>query len=714
MNDEKMDLHVSKILIVDDLRNNSIALAKVLQPLTNIQLVLACSGSEALSKLINDKFAVVLLDVNMPDMDGYEVAELISATEAHKHTPIVMLTAHDPSAADILKAYEAGAIDYLTKPIESTILLSKVKQFVKIDQLQSKTHYLKSEREVILEAAGQGVIKVDKKGDIQFSNSKACQILDTEPKKILGAAFNLWFQWQANEIRGQTLFQHLKDKVTKLGLYQHQVAQLINHKNENLQVELTCTSAMQHADSSMIILFQDITARLEMESRLVHLASYDTLTQLVNRTYFHDRLAQAIKRSKRYNTSIVLLLLDLDRFKLINDTLGHDIGDALLQKISIRLKSMLRETDIAARLGGDEFAILLEDCNSNIDAEEIAKKIGTLIAVPCIIEDKEISIETSIGISCCNNGAPDKATLLKWADIALYAAKAAGRNCYQIFVPSMSEQAKKQAYIQNQLRQILERKQLEVYYQGQYSIEEDRFIGFEALVRWPQIDNQPRISPAQFIPIAEQSRLIYDLGQAVLIQACTLLQEWQESIHTRHLTLAVNLSAKQLNAHDFLDRLEDILCRFKFPFSKLTFEITETAFLEHSECVTRTVNTLKSMGFLLALDDFGTGYSSLNYLQNLPFDIIKIDQCFIQRLGTCDKTWALVKAIITIADAFDMSIVAEGVESKKQLDSVIALGCDKIQGYYFSKPIAKEQIDSLISSTAPVCPLKLTVNRNTN
>ncbi|MBE7214868.1 EAL domain-containing protein [Shewanella benthica] len=709
-----MDLHVSKILIIDDLHNSRIALAKVLQPLTNIQLVQASSGSEALSKLINDKFALVLLDVNMPDMDGYEVAELISATQAHKHPPIIMLTTHDPSSADILKAYQAGAIDYLTKPIESTILLSKVKQFVKIDRLESKNHDLKSEREVILEATDQGVIKVDKKGDIQFSNSKACKILNTEPQYILGAAFNLWFQWQANEIRDQTLFQHLKDKVTKLGLYKHQVAQLINHKNENLLVELTCTSAMKHADSSMTILFQDFTARLEMERRLVHLASYDTLTQLMNRTYFHDRLTQAIKRSKRLNTSVVLLLLDLDRFKLINDTLGHDIGDALLQKISIRLKSMLRETDIAARLGGDEFAILLEDCKSSLDAEEIAKKIATLIAVPCIIGDEEISVETSIGISCCNNGNPDKATLLKWADIALYAAKSAGRNCYQIFVPSMSEQAQKQAFIQNQLRQIIERKQLEVHYQGQYSIEEGRFIGFEALVRWPLIDNQSRISPAQFIPIAEQSRLIYDLGQAVLIQACTLLQEWQECIHTRHLTLAVNLSAKQLNAHDFLDRLENILFRFKFPFSKLTFEITETAFLEHSQCVTRTVNTLKAMGFSLALDDFGTGYSSLNYLQNLPFDIIKIDQCFIQRLGACHKTWALVKAIITIADAFNMSIVAEGVESKKQLDSVIALGCDKIQGYYFSTPIPKEQIDSLISSTDPVSPLKLTVNRNTN
>lgn len=709
-----MDQHISKILIVDDLQHNRIALTKVLQSLKNIELIQASSGSEALSKLINDKFAVVLLDVNMPDMDGYEVVELISSTEAHKHTPIVMFTAHDPSSADILKAYEAGAIDYLTKPIESTILLSKVKQFVKINQLQSKTHYLKSEREVILEAAGQGVIKVDKKGEIQFSNSKACQILDTDPKNILGAAFNHWFQWQPSEIKKQTLFHHLKDKVSKLGLYQHQVAQLIKHQDENLLVELTCTSALKHVDSSMIILFQDITARLEMESRLVHLASYDTLTQLVNRTYFHDSLTRAIKRSKRLNSSVVLLLLDLDRFKLINDNLGHDIGDALLQKISIRLKSMLRETDIAARLGGDEFAILLEDCKSSIDAEEIAKKIGTLIAVPCIIQDKEISIETSIGISCCNNGEPDKETLLKWADIALYAAKSEGRNCYQLFVPSMSEQAQKQAYIQNQLRQILEHNQLEVHYQGQYSVEEDRFIGFEALVRWPQRDNQPRISPAQFIPIAEQSRLIYDLGQAVLIQACTVLQEWQESTHTRHLTLAVNLSAKQLNAHDFLDRLENILCRFTFPFTKLTFEITETAFLEHSECVTRTVNTLKAMGFSLALDDFGTGYSSLNYLQNLPFDIIKIDQCFIQRLGTCNKTWALVKAIITIADAFNMSIVAEGVESKKQLESVIALGCDKIQGYYYSTPIPKEQIDSLISSTTPASPLKLTVNRSTN
>jgi len=259
----------------------------------------------------------------------------------------------------------------------------------------------------------------------------------------------------------------------------------------------------------------------------------------------------------------------------------------------------------------------------------------------------------------------------------------------------MSKRAQEQAFIQNELKKIIEKNLIEVHYQGQYCLSENRFIGFEVLVRWPK-QNKFVIPPAQFIPIAEQSYLIHELGHLVLLQACEALQTWQTSSLTQHLTLAVNLSAKQLNAHDFLDRLESILCEFKFPLHKLTFEITETALLNHTESVLRTINTLKSMGFNLALDDFGTGFSSLNYLQNLPFDIIKIDQAFIQRLGNCKKTWALVKAIMTIAKAFKMSVVAEGVENEKQLNCIRTLGCKKIQGFYFSKPIPKAQIDSLL------------------
>jgi len=397
---------------------------------------------------------------------------------------------------------------------------------------------------------------------------------------------------------------------------------------------------------------------------------------------------------------VVLLLLDLDRFKQVNDTLGHDVGDELLQGVAKRLASMLRETDLAARLGGDEFAILIEDCQSSIDAEQLAKKVVSLISKPFLIQDKEICIETSIGLSRSIAGKSDKSTLLKWADIALYEAKSEGRNCYKLFVPEMSVQAQKQALIQSQLRQIIDQDLLDVHYQGQFCLEENRFVGFEALVRWPKYNfGEIPVSPAQFIPIAEQSHLIHELGFQVLYQACGVLQTWKLSTDTQHLTLAVNLSAKQLNAYDFLDRLEHILCQFDFPLAKLTFELTETAFLDNSEHVQKCMKTLIDMGFSLALDDFGTGYSSLNYLQNLPFDIIKIDRCFIQRLGFCHKTTALVKAIITIADAFDMSVVAEGVENKIQLDCIAPLGCNKIQGFYFSKPIPKEEIASLISAT---------------
>jgi len=695
-----MDLQPSKILIVDDILHNRIALTKVLKPLKNVEVVEADSGNEALKKLLNNDFSVVLLDVNMPGMDGYEVASIMSSSQDHKHTPIVMLTAHESSASEVLRAYEAGAIDYLTKPIETTILLNKVKQFVKISQLQAKTNYLKSEIESILEAAGQGVIKFTSEGDIEFINKKACQMLGSVADKIVGSQFDKWFTHMETEADHDDLFVFLRKKVHKLGLYQQPIAKLVDiNKNIHL-VELTCTSPKSQQNYSMIVLFQDISTRLEMESKLTHLANYDTLTQLANRACFHDNLSRAIIRSKRIESTVVLLLLDLDRFKQVNDTLGHDVGDELLQGVAKRLASMLREADLAARLGGDEFAILIEDCQSSIDAELLAKKIVSLISKPFLIQGKEICIETSIGLSRSISGKSDKATLLKWADIALYEAKAEGRNCYKLFVPEMSVQAQKQALIQNQLRQIVDQDLLDVHYQGQFCLEENRFVGFEALVRWPKSNfGEIPISPEIFIPIAEQSHLIHDLGYQVLHQACEVLQSWQLSKDTQHLTLAVNLSAKQLNAYDFLDRLEHVLCQFDFPLAKLTFELTETAFLDNSEHVQICMKTLINMGFSLALDDFGTGYSSLNYLQNLPFDIIKIDRCFIQRLGFCHKTKALVEAIITIADAFDMSVVAEGVENQIQLDCISPLGCSKIQGYYFSKPIPKEEIASLISST---------------
>lgn len=687
----------SKILIVDDYRSNRVALEKLIQPINHIDVYHAASGDETLALLIYNQFALILLDVNMPGMDGYEVAQLISSTSAHKHTPIVMLTAHDSTGTNSLKAYQSGAVDYLTKPIEPTILLNKVNQFVTLNQLQAKTEALKSEKELILDMAGQGVLKLANNGLIQFVNSKSTLLINKVEKELLKSHFNQWFTVsEQHSSHISDLFAYIQTQVQQLGQFQQQITLLAN-ENNSIQVEITCTTQVNNPNAPMIVLFQDITQRLCMEKKLTHLANFDPLTQLANRKYFHDQLERALNRSKRINNIVVLLMVDLDHFKEINDTLGHDIGDELLQAVATRLSNLLRESDLSARLGGDEFAILLED-TSELAAEDVAAKIVTMIASPFIIQEKEIFVETSIGIACSVGGEYNKTTLIKWADIALYEAKSAGRNRYQLFLQAMSEQREQQAFIQHQLRTILEDSNLLVNYQPQFSVKNNCFTGVEALVRWPKSGyGNKQISPAVFIPIAEQSHIIHELGEQVLSQSCQLLSQWQQQADKKHLTISVNLSAKQLNSPSFLDSLESILSEYHFPLSQLILEITETAILNNLETATRIISTIKSMGIKLALDDFGTGYSSLNYLQALPFDIIKIDQCFVQRLDSCIKTRALVKAVMNIAYACSMEVVAEGVEIESQLEHITTMGGDKVQGYYYSKPVDKDELAEIFS-----------------
>jgi len=700
-----MDCSLSKILIVDDYESNQLALANVLQPISNIELHFASSGNEALKILINNSFSLILLDVNMPNMDGYEVADLISNTQAHRHTPIIMVTAHETGSENILKAYDCGAIDYITKPIEVPILLNKVKQFIRIDQLQAKTDYLSSERELILEAAGQGVIKLSAAGEIQFANSKCLQLFDLSREKVLNKHLNECFKISiCDDADSFDLFDKIKNNVSKVPIYQVQEVTLATYKKDPLLMELTCTSVDQHGGVVYIIVFQDITKRVVLENKLTRLANYDQLTELANRSYFNEHIERAIFRSQRIGSTVTLLMLDLDQFKLVNDTLGHDIGDALLRDVASRILTTLRINDIAARFGGDEFAVLLEDCTSIIDADHVAEKLVNLIAQPFIIQGNEIFIETSIGIACSENGEANQSTLSKWADIALYEAKSAGRNCYQRFVQTMSDEREKKAYIQSQLRHIIDNQALAIHYQPQYSVKEQKIIGFEALARWPATGYGAQlISPAEFIPIAEQSYLIHDLGLQILRSSCLLLSTWQLDKLTQHLTLSVNLSAKQLNAPDFLEKLKTILSNYQFPLSKLILEITETAILNRSATVINSLDAIKAMGVGLALDDFGTGYSSLNYLQNLPFDVIKIDQCFIQSIGLCRKNHVVIKAVVDIATAYKMDVVAEGVENAEQLQGAVDLGCDKIQGFHFSKPVEENAIHALLLQDLTGC-----------
>lgn len=677
----------SKILIVDDYHSNRVSLERLLEPIANIQIFHAESGNSALKQLIHHKFTLILLDVNMPEMDGYEVASLISSTGKHKDTPIVMLTAHSDNMS-ILKAYEAGAVDYLSKPIEPTILLNKVQQFVTLNQLQKRTEHLKSENESIIEAIGQGLIKVTEEGMIASANATALTLFNAPLEKVLYTPFNRWFKQSSAD---NNLFFNVQSLIELDSIFQESVT-LIPFKKQSHQIEITCTQKTNEHNDDIIILFQDISQRLELEAELLQLANYDNLTKLANRNFFNQCLDNTLEKAQLVQSQVFLFMLGLDRFKEVNDTLGHHIGDHILNSVASRLLETLPSNAVAARFGGDEFAILVNS-KSLEETTQLAQSLVTLISRPFHIQDHEIYIETSIGIADCQMSQYDKTTLLKNVDIALNEAKATGKNRYKLFATTMSEKRASQASVQQKLRYLLDDKALLVHYQPQFSVSQGYFIGFEALARWPETGYGDQISPGVFIPLAEQSQLIHQVGEQVLIQTCEQLDIWHQQKQNKHLTISVNLSAKQLNHPLFLERLKDILVNYQFPLEQLIFEITETAILGNTEAIIRSIHTIKAMGIRLALDDFGTGYSSLNYLQKLPFDVIKIDQCFVRQLGSCKKTEALVKAIITIADACNMDVIAEGVESDIHHQHVVALGCNKIQGYYYSPALPQSQLE---------------------
>jgi len=681
-----------KVLIVDDRVENLRAMNVVLESLENIEIVHANSGQEALTLLINTRFALILLDVNMPNMNGYEVADLVSNNPETSSTPIVMITAQGSSESAVMQAYEAGAIDYIVKPVNPVVLLNKVKQFVTLHIAYEETTLLQEEKDAILNAAGEGVIKVTSNGIIQYANSKALEILKCTKKDLLDTEFNHWFAIGNDSDSFSKLYNELDSDGA-------QFSSRLSAKQteENLiPIETICTLTGSTNDLSMVMLFQDITERLRLEQRLLHLANYDPLTDLTNRAYFQEGLVRAIARSKRTKGTLALLMLDLDQFKLVNDTLGHDVGDGLLQAVAQRLRQAVRECDIIARLGGDEFAIIVEDLDDDYQSgKNIAEKLVADLAKPYNVGGKQLVVEASIGLAFFSAEIDDGRTLVKCADMALYAAKDAGRNNYQLYAPQMSDTAKQHAEIEYNLRNALINEELTLYYQPQISLIKKRATGFEALVRWfPKGENQAPISPAIFVPIAEQSSLIHVLGDYVLNKACKQLEDWALHCQEHDVTISVNLSAKQLTNPGFMDRIDDITGSYNFDKKYLVFEITETAILKQIDVARKTLNALKDRGFGLSLDDFGTGYSSLSYLQMFPVDCIKIDRCFVSKLSECKKTYALVKAIMAIADSFGLDVVAEGAEELEQIELLSDLHCDTIQGFYFSKPRPAHDIES--------------------
>lgn len=444
----------------------------------------------------------------------------------------------------------------------------------------------------------------------------------------------------------------------------------------------------------IVLSLRILQQRKRMEDRVNHMAHHDELTSLPNRLMLSQRLDQALSRHRRAATQLAILFLDLDRFKVINDSLGHEIGDVLLRQVAERLRVESRVGDTVARMGGDEFVVLLEDCGDLTDVSTRARRLVDQLSAPYLLGSNDCHVTVSIGISVFPADGSDAQALLKAADVAMYRAKDTGRNSYQFYSAAMNVHTVERLELESDLRHALERDEFVLHYQPKVEVATGLITGIEALLRW----NHPRrglISPREFIPLAEETGLIVSIGEWVLATACARTREWQEHSSPK-LDIAVNLSARQFADPTLLSKLTNIIRHSGLNPSSLELEITESLVMSHGESAVAVLQQLKSLGVRIAIDDFGTGYSSLAYLKRFPIDTIKVDRCFIRDIPTDSGDMQITRAIIAMAHSLRLRVVAEGVETADQLKFLRSQRCDTVQGYYLHRPLPEAEVAAVL------------------
>ncbi|HEX7811966.1 MAG TPA: EAL domain-containing protein [Burkholderiales bacterium] len=516
-------------------------------------------------------------------------------------------------------------------------------------------------------------------GAILAANGEACRMLEYSENELRRVGRERIFD--AADTRVPALMEELARNGSARGEFR-----LRRKDGSEVPVELSAATFKDRADqlcASMII--RDITERRRAEEHIEYLAYHDELTGIPNRAHFQREFDHAVAISQRYGLSCALMLVDLDRFKYINDTIGHQAGDQLLKQMAARLRACLRDSDIIARLGGDEFVILMQDAANMEAVTAVADKILEVASRPLIIEDQEFLVTASIGISTYPQDGADLQTLLKSSDLAMYRAKEAGKNGYQYFAQEMNVHSRRRMEIESALRGALDRKEFALHFQPKIRLSTRAIAGMEALIRWHHPE-RGLLGPGDFIAIAEETGLIVSIGDWVLEEACRYAQAMRAAGH-RDLRVAVNLSARQLFDDELARRVADILDHTGFPAQNLELEITESMVMQDAEQAINLLTGLHGTGVRIAIDDFGTGYSSLAYLKRFPIDCVKIDRSFIRDLPDNSDDVAITRSIIAMAHNMQLEIVAEGVETVQQLEFLQTYGCDEIQGFLFSKPL---------------------------
>jgi diguanylate cyclase (GGDEF)-like protein/PAS domain S-box-containing protein len=677
---------IRSALLIEDNPGDARLLREMLrgQDIHRIELTHVDSMGAAELVLAQRDVDVILLDLGLPDAEGLDAVRRTRV--AAPHTPLVILTGlNDESIA--VRTLHAGAQDYLVKgEIETRGLMRSLRYAIERKQLKEALFEEKERAQVTLASIGDAVICTSSAGVITFLNVVAERLTGWSWSEAVGVEMSEVFRLRGEIIDGVPRPPHMV---------------LIRRDGVEIAVEESIAPIHdRHGhETGAVVVFRDVSAARAMARDLLHSARHDVLTGLPNRFTLNDRLGQAIALARRRSTSLAVLYLDLDGFKHINDSLGHTFGDKLLRSVSERIVGCARRTDTVSRQGGDEFVVLLSETSSAEDAAIAARRMLQAVAAPHTIEDHELHLTTSIGISVYPDDGADAGELLRSADIAMYQAKENGRSNYQFFKPDMNKRAMERHLIEEHLRRAIERDQLSLHFQPKIDFRTGAIVGAEALLRWTH-PTRGAVGPAQFIPVAEACGLIVPIGRWVLRRACAQARAWIDA-GLPVGTMAVNVSAIEFRDRDFLAVLFATLAETGLDPTLLQLELTESVLMKQPESAAKILATLRDRGVQVAVDDFGTGYSSLSYLRRFPIDALKIDQSFVGHICTTPDDASIVTAVIGMAQSLRLRVIAEGVETHAQMAFLQAHACDEAQGYYFSRPMPALQYADLLAGSAP-------------
>ena len=699
-----------RILIVDDEPRMRSSLRLLLEG-KGRDILECATGNSALTALKSQEIDLILLDINLPDISGLEVMEWIASNNIPTGVIMVSADAHIDSA---IRALRSGAVEFVRKPHELGELQHKVESALARRRLE-RNHVLmtarleQSERlhRFLVESSPDLIYTLDPEGRFIFINGRVESLLGYSREELIGSYYTVIVHEEELEHAVHAFTERRSDERSTSNIEVRLKCKNNNYRSFESRHIVAMLSAMgvydnkqdgQEEQSRRFMgtygVARDVTERKIAEETITFQALHDHLTHLPNRRLFKDRLELSLVQSKRQRGVVGVMFIDLDRFKLVNDTHGHAEGDELLKSVAQRLLKCVRAGDTLARQGGDEFTILLPDLFRAEDAAVITEKILEELKAPFKVAGQDFRATASIGISIFPRDGDNADILLKNADIAMYKVKASGKNGYKFFAKEMNSCYHERISLENELLEAIQQSEFELHYQPQINVTSNRIVGLEALIRWRH-PVHGLLNPSGFIDLAEEIGLISAITDWVLDESCRQLVRWR-SMGLNDLRIAINVSPQEFNNNDVVDRIVSTLNRYNLPAHVMDIEITENLLLHDDTGVIDKVRRLRERGIRISIDDFGTRFSSLNYLQKFPINTIKIDKSFVSDLVEHHNVSPIIHAIIGIAGGFGMHLLAEGIETPFQMKTLQELGCEEMQGYFFSRPLPTHEIELLL------------------